>query len=80
MEGCSPPSPPPPPAPYTDGDYPKERKFFDPTNKKVIRKFKDEAAGMPIVEFIGLKSKMYSFVKDNGKRGQERCHQKEYHT
>ena len=33
-------------------------------NKKVIGKFKDEAAGMPIVEF---RSKMYSYVKDNGK-------------
>ena len=28
---------------------------------------KDEAAGMPIVEFVGLRSKMYSYVKDNGK-------------
>ena len=36
-------------------------------NKKVIGKFKDEAAGMPIVEFIGLRSKMYSYVKDIGK-------------
>ena len=41
--------------------------FFDSTNKKVIGKFKDEAAGMPIVEFVGLRSKMYSYVKDNGK-------------
>ena len=29
--------------------------------KKVIGKFKDEAAGKPIIEFVGLKSKMYSF-------------------
>ena len=36
-------------------------------NKRVIGKFKDEAAGMPIVEFIGFRSKMYSYVKDNGK-------------
>ena len=28
---------------------------------------KDEAAGIPIVEFIGLRSKMYSYTKDNGK-------------
>ena len=33
----------------------------------VIGKFKDEAAGIPITEFIGLRSKMYSYVKDNGK-------------
>ena len=36
-------------------------------NKKVIGKFKDEAAGVPIVEFVGLKSKMYSSLKDNQK-------------
>lgn len=28
---------------------------------------KDEAGGLPISEFIGLRSKMYSYVKDNGK-------------
>ena len=32
-------------------------------NKKVIGKFKDEAAGKPILEFVGLKSKMYSYIK-----------------
>ena len=34
--------------------------FFD-ANKKVIGKFKDKAAGEPITEFVGLKSKMYSY-------------------
>ena len=29
--------------------------------KKVIGKFKGEAAGKPITEFVGLKSKMYSY-------------------
>ena len=28
---------------------------------------KDEAAGIPITEFVGLTSKMYSYVKNNGK-------------
>ena len=41
--------------------------YFSAENKKVIGKFKDEAAGMPIKEFIGLRSKMYSYVKDDGK-------------
>ena len=36
---------------------------------KIIGKFKDEACGIPITEFIGLKSKMYSYVKDNEKGG-----------
>ena len=29
--------------------------------KKVIGKFKDEAAGMVIIDFAGLKPKMYSY-------------------
>ena len=29
--------------------------------KKVIGKFKEEAAGKPIIESVGLKSKMYSY-------------------
>ena len=48
-------------------DYHKDSPFYDPTNKKVIGKLKDEAAGIPIKEFIGLKSKMYSNVLDSGK-------------
>ena len=52
---------------FDNSDYPKESPFFDPTNKKVIGNFKDEAAGTPIVEFIRFKSKMYSYVKDIGK-------------
>ena len=50
-----------------NSDYPQDSPYFSAENKKVIGKFKDEAAGMPIREFIGLRSKMYSYVKDNGK-------------
>ena len=39
-------------------DYPLDSKFFDPANKKVIGKMKDEFKGRNINEFIGLKSKM----------------------
>ena len=52
---------------FDNADYPKESPYFDATYKKVIGKMKDEAAGMSIVEFVGLRSKMYSYVKDNGK-------------
>ena len=40
--------------------------------KKVIGKFKDEAAGKPIVDFVGLKSKMCSYkieIDDGQGRG-----------
>ena len=45
-------------------NYPKDSKFFDLTNKKVIGKMKDESEGKIIDEFVGLKSKMYS-LKNN---------------
>ena len=35
------------------------------TNKKVISKLKDEAASTPVVEFVGPRSKMYSYIKNN---------------
>ena len=31
-------------------------------NKKVLNKFKDETAGIPPIEFVGLRSKMYSLL------------------
>ena len=40
--------------------------FFDKI-KKVIGKFKDEAAGKPILKFVGLKIKMYSYTKEEYK-------------
>lgn len=51
---------------------------FDKTKKKVIGKFKDEATGIPISEFVGLRSKMYSYTKDNSKsdrtaKGTKKC-------
>ena len=54
---------------FDNSDYPQESPYFDKTNKKVIGKFKDEAAGIPIIEFIGLRSKMYSYIKDNNEGG-----------
>ena len=43
-------------------DYPLDSNFFDPVNKKVIGKMKDEFKGKIINGFIGLKSKMYSSI------------------
>ena len=54
---------------FDNSDYPKYSPYFYNENKKVIGKFKDEAAGIPIIEFVGLRSKMYSYIKDNQKGG-----------
>ena len=48
-------------------DYPLYSKFFDPVNKKVIGKMKDEFKGLIISEFVGLKSKIYSLISVNNK-------------
>ena len=48
-----------------NSNYPKSSKFFFTENKMVIKKMKDEAAGMVIIEFIGLRSKMYSYEINN---------------
>ena len=50
-----------------NSDYPENSPYYCNTNKKIIGKFKDEACGIPITEFVSLKSKMYSYVKDNEK-------------
>ena len=50
---------------FDNSDYDKSSKFFFNENKKVIGKFKDEAGGVPIVEFVGLKSKMYSYKTES---------------
>ena len=54
---------------FDNSDYDKKSKYYFDNNKKVIGKFKDEAAGIPITEFVGLRSKMYSYMKDNQKGG-----------
>ena len=50
---------------FDNSDYQENLPYYCNTNKKIIGKFKDEACGIPITEFVGLKSKMYSYVKDN---------------
>ena len=46
-------------------NYPKDSKFSDQTNKKVIGKMKDVSEGKIIDEFVGLKSKVYSMKSIN---------------
>ena len=49
-------------------NYSKDSKFFDENNKKVIGKMIDEFGGVIVVEFVGLKSRIYSIRKIDGKK------------
>ena len=42
--------------------YPGDSNYYDNANKIVLGKIKDEFNGVRIIEFVGLKSKMYSFI------------------
>ena len=52
---------------YDTSDYPKEHPLHSTVNKKVLGKMKDECAGTPISEYVGLKPKMYSIMKADEK-------------
>ena len=43
-------------------NYPVGSPFRDTSNQMVVGKFKDETNGEPIVEFVGLRPKMYSYT------------------
>ena len=43
---------------FDTSDYPKDHPLFSNDNKKVLGKFKDEAKGVPIAEFVGLRPKL----------------------
>ena len=45
---------------YDNSDYQENSPYYDMSNKKVIGKFKDEAAGTPIVEFLDSLTKTYT--------------------
>ena len=47
---------------FDTSDYPTDHPNFSLVNKKVLGKFKDETAGRPILEFVGLRPKMYSIL------------------
>ena len=49
---------------YDTSDFPKEHYLHNTKNKKVLGKMKDECAGKPIIEYVGLRPKMYSILMD----------------
>ena len=59
---------------FDTSNYPEGHPSGIPTgiNKKVLGKFKDEAAGKVIKEFVGLRAKLYSYKMDEGKEN-KRC-------
>ena len=52
---------------FNNSDYPENSSYYCNANKKVSGKFNNGACGVPITEFVGLKSKMYSYIKRDEK-------------
>ena len=52
---------------YDTSDYPQDQPLYSSANKKVLGKLKDACAGRAIVEYVGLRPKMYSILEAGGK-------------
>ena len=48
-------------------NYSSKSKYYDNSNKLVVGKMKDDTAGVAIKEFVGLKTKMYSYLLDDNR-------------
>lgn len=53
-------------------NYDKNHELYDKTNNKVIGKFKNESPTQ-IIEFVGLRSKLYSFMVDGENKPHNKC-------
>jgi hypothetical protein len=58
---------------FDNSDYPRDHFCYNVTNKKVIGKFKDEAGSRQIEEFVGLRSKLYSYKMCDGQDEHKKC-------
>lgn len=47
---------------FDTSNYPRDHPLFSEKHKKVVGKMKDETASHPILGFVGLRPKMYSFI------------------
>ena len=54
------------PSLYDTSDFPEDHPLHSKVNKKVLGKMKDECAGHPIAEYVGLRPKMYSILEASG--------------
>ena len=50
---------------FDTSNYPKTHFLYNETKKKAVGFFKDEMGGKPILQFVGLRPKMYSILTDN---------------
>ena len=56
--------------------YPKDHELYDPTNNKVIGKFKDESISNGvhyIKEFVALRAKLYAYSQTNDDEEHKKC-------
>ena len=51
--------------------YSEDSKFYDPSNMKDIGYVKDESKEKTIIEFVGLKWKMYYLIDVDGKENKK---------
>ena len=63
---------------YDTSNFPQDNPLHSTKNKKVLGKMKDECAGVPIAEFVGLRPKMYSILTADEKeirkaKGVKKC-------
>ena len=52
---------------FDTSDYPKDHFLFSSKNEKIIGKFTDENARKPVLEYVGLRAKMFSMKTEDGK-------------
>ena len=58
---------------FDNNEYSKDHPLYNADNKKVIGKFKDECGSNEMSEFVGLRSKLYSFEIEGEKYSHNKC-------